>query len=185
MQPEMIAVLLLAIVLGVGLIGLWSMLKTQTQTNARLQRRVQDLEAAKLLPTEGAKGEWAVQVGGRSVPIRALTTEQWALAMGELPQWLFSYVLARGKSANANDPKQLAEMSQMAQRWVLACAVGEPPDISRMTVPESLEALTTISRLNGVDMALRELLRQRLDPSTTGQRSDTVQPTTQRTTRSN
>jgi hypothetical protein len=185
MQPVAIIALLLAIVLGVGLVGLWMLLQRQTQANARLLRRVQDLEAVRPVPgVEGATpSEWTVQVGGLAIPIRALTTEQWALAMGELPQYLFTYITTKSNS-KLSDEKQLTEMVGMAQRWILACAT-QPVALERLTIPEAMQALTTISRVNGVDAALRELLRQRLEPATPRQNGDALRTATEPATKHN
>lgn len=127
---------------------------------AELQARLLRLEPAPGL--SGAKTPWTVQVGGEPVELKALTDEQWTAALGELPGFLLSY-LGGKQAGKANDPEILKKATTTAKTWILACAL-EPQKarLERLTVPEALEAVKTISALNGVDAALGNFFRERL-----------------------
>lgn len=143
---------------------------TQRERILQLEAELAELRArlARLEPVSGlpAPGEWAVQVGGQSVALRALTPAQWAAALQDLPGFLFAYVAAQERGQSA-DEELLNKLVETAQRWVLACAInpGEV-QLERLTIPEALEAIRRISALNGVDSALGEMLQKKLRLST-------------------
>jgi hypothetical protein len=143
---------------------------TQREQIAQLQAELAELRArlARLEPIPGlpASDDWSVRVGGQPVVLRALTPAQWAVALQDLPGFLFAYVSAQERGQSA-DEELLNKLVETAQRWILACAInpGEV-QIERLTIPEALEAIRRISALNGVDSALGEMLQKKLRLST-------------------
>jgi len=156
------------------------------QENRELRARLEALEA-KLHPApglEGAHDSWAIQVGGESIELRALSDEQWTMALGELPSFLLEYSISKASHKGGDDAALLKKLYQTAQQWILACAITEVK-IQRLTIPEARSALITISHLNGVDAALQEFLQQRLLGNASGPGGNTVRPAPQRSAETN
>lgn len=143
---------------------------TQRERIEQLERELAELRAqlARLQPVPGqpaAGEEWSITVGGERVQLRALTPAQWAVALRDLPSFLFAY--AANAQTGAADQEVLERLTATAQQWILACALDAGNiRMERLTIPEAVEALKTISRLNGVDAQLGEMLQKKLQPST-------------------
>ena len=140
----------------------------------RIARLEAELEALKqqirsLAPLAGLPlpdESWQVSVGGETVQIRALTPAQWVIALQDLPGFLFTYA-ANEAAGGAPQEETLERLIELARQWIIACAIN-PAELrlERLTIPEALEAVKTISRLNGIDAQLGEMLKKKLMPST-------------------
>lgn len=141
----------------------------QRERIQQLEAELADLKArlARLEPTPGQPvGEWTVPCGGQAVEIRALTPAQWAVALGDLPGFLFAYVAGQVRG-DGNDQETLEKLLSTARQWLVACALEpEKLHLERLTIPEAVEVLKRISALNGVDTALSEMLQKKLRLST-------------------
>jgi len=143
---------------------------TQRERITALEAELAELKArlARLEPTSGLPpvDGWQVSVGGEVVALRALTPAQWAIALQDLPGFLFAYAATQARGDEASQ-EVLERLVSTAQQWIVACALtpGEL-HLERLTIPEAVEALKVISRLNGVDTALGEMLQKKLRLST-------------------
>ena len=152
---------------------------------AALRGRLSELERqARPVPgVDAGEKRWLVTVGGVEAPIRALPPGEWAKALSELPDFLFTYAMAKakGEGKEALQEGELEKLTARAREWIavsLVPAAGEEvrPDLDHLTVPEAMDAIVRISRLNGLDENLAAWFRERLhtDPPRARQDRETV-----------
>jgi len=160
----------LAIILIALAISAWAvwMVRSVRRHEAELQQRLAELEQ-KTLPIPGIdQGEkrWALTIGGNPVEIHALPPAEWARALQDLPDFLFSYALAKqGGGSEGMKAEELEKLTARARDWIAASIVdtseGVRPDLDHLTVPEAMDAVVRISRLNGLDENLAAWFRSR------------------------
>ena len=142
-------------------------LREAQRENALLAERVRALEQS-TLPIAGVdQGEktWTVLVDSQEVALKAMPPLAYASALNELPSFLFAYASAktRGEDLSGED---LVTLVQHAKSWILVCALdreGVEPRLERLSVPEAMQAVVTISRLNGLGSQLAAFFQGRLD----------------------
>lgn len=153
--------------------------------NAELKDQVKELDARhdQVPGVMSHRKDWHVLVGGERVDLKAIPPAEWLRTLEELPQFLFAFALQR-TAGKAPDGDTLAQIVEIARRWITACAVT--PDelqLDRLTLPEAEHAVAHIAELNGVTAHLRAWFRQRLagvaspPPSGKGVRTAAEQPT--------
>lgn len=106
--------------------------------------------------------DWHVLVGGERVDLKAIPPAEWLRTLEELPQFLFAFALQK-TAGKAPDGDTLAQIVEIARRWITACAVKpESLQLDRLTLPEAEHAVAHIAELNGVTAHLRAWFRERL-----------------------
>lgn len=117
---------------------------------------------------------WELTIGGQAVPVKALPPDEWARALQDLPDFLFSYAIAKTESRGDLQGPELEKLMSRARDWITASATGEGvrPDLDHLTVPEAMDAIVRISRLNGLDENLAAWFRERGQPHAAAARQD-------------
>jgi len=139
-----------------------------------LRGRLGELERqSRPLPgTDRKEKTWELVIGGQAFPIKALPAGEWARAMQDLPDFLFSYAITKTEGRGDLQGPELEKLMSRAQDWIAASHAGEGvrPDLDHLTVPEAMDAIVRISRLNGLDENLAAWFRGRGDPDASASR---------------
>jgi hypothetical protein len=139
-------------------------LRRLEQENAALKEQVAGLENRhdQVPGVASHRKDWYVLVGGERVDLKAIPPAEWLRTLEELPQFLFAFALQKTEG-KALDGETLEQITDLAKRWIAACAV-EPDELQldRLTLPEAEHAVAHIAELNGVTAHLRAWFRKRL-----------------------
>lgn len=147
--------LIIGLALGAIVYYLW-------RDNRSLKASVRSLHEQTMKPPLISEPDekFAVDVGGESIELKALSGADFAVAFSEMREVLYLYA---ANEVNGKAKVDFDDIMVKAKNWIQACAKDEvrQEQWDRFTYPEAQHALATIMEANGITENLATFFRDR------------------------